>query len=144
VLELAAGFIRPAGWRPILSDAQRELRDRLLARVTEAGREPPSVGELDVECGATTGPLLRWLEREGQLVPVEGDRYYTPAALAALARALRDATTAGRPYTVAELRDRLGISRKFLVPLLEYFDRTGVTHRTDEGRTVNGAADDGV
>jgi selenocysteine-specific elongation factor len=38
--------------------------------------------------------------------------------------------------TPALLRDRLGISRKFLIPLLEWADRQGITRRIGESRVL--------
>ena len=35
-------------------------------------------------------------------------------------------------------KETFGLSRKYLIPLLEYMDRTGVTRRTEEGRTLTG------
>ena len=46
--------------------------------------------------------------------------------------------TAGREYAPAELREVLGLSRKFLIPFLEYCDRKGVTERRDGGRVWQG------
>ena len=36
-----------------------------------------------------------------------------------------------------EFRQALGVTRKHLIPLLEYMDRVGVTRRTPEGRILN-------
>jgi hypothetical protein len=66
---------------------------------------------------------------------VEGDRWYDAAALGRLVAALREAA-GDRIHPPAELRDRLGLSRKYLIPFLEYCDRTGVTERHPEGRRV--------
>jgi selenocysteine-specific elongation factor len=84
------------------------------------------------------GALLRLLEREGSAVAVEPERYFARTALGALTDRLRLGTERGREYSPAELRDLLGISRKFLIPFLEYCDRTGVTTRRSAGRLVNG------
>jgi len=42
----------------------------------------------------------------------------------------------GREYAPAELRDLLGLTRKFLIPFLEYCDREGYTIRTGLGRRL--------
>jgi hypothetical protein len=34
------------------------------------------------------------------------------------------------------VRERTGLSRKFLIPLLEYADRAGVTRRVGDARVV--------
>jgi hypothetical protein len=40
------------------------------------------------------------------------------------------------PATVSELRQSLGASRRIVVPLLEYLDRTFVTLRQGDKRTL--------
>jgi selenocysteine-specific elongation factor len=117
------------------------MRDRILETLQAAGAEPPSVAELEAECGANTRALLRLLEREGAVVQVEGERYYATRALDALIGTLRAATTPGRPYTPAELRDALGLSRKYLIPLLEYWDRAGITERRGSERFIAPASE---
>jgi hypothetical protein len=44
----------------------------------------------------------------------------------------------GREYSPAELRELLGLSRKFLIPFLEYCDRVGYTVRGVTGRLWRG------
>jgi selenocysteine-specific elongation factor len=38
--------------------------------------------------------------------------------------------------TVPQFKDLAGVSRKYAIPLLEYFDRERVTHREGDGRLV--------
>jgi selenocysteine-specific elongation factor len=40
------------------------------------------------------------------------------------------------PIVPAAVRDRLGISRKYLIPLLEWADGRGITVREGEGRRL--------
>jgi selenocysteine-specific elongation factor len=106
--------------------------------VRSAGREPPSVTELTAELGRSVAPFVRLLERDGRLVQVEPDRYYDVAVLDALVAVVGTGMEAGREYGPAELRDLLGVSRKYLIPLLEYCDRRGVTERRPNGRVLAG------
>ena len=103
-----------------------------------AGREPPSVGELSGRFGADTVALLRLLERGGEMIQVETDRYYSAEAVGRMVADLKSGLADGREYAPAELREMLGISRKFLIPFLEYCDRTGVTERRSIGRVLGG------
>ena len=66
---------------------------------------------------------------------VEGDRWYDAGAVERLVGALRAAPGDG-VHAPAELRDLLGLSRKYLIPFLEYCDRVGVTERHPEGRRI--------
>lgn len=135
-LAVQGALVMRAGWAPLLSAAAAATRADLLETVRSTGAEPPSVGELEVQFGVDTVPLLRMLERDGEVVQVEADRYYAASALAQLVGTLRAKMKAGQPYTPAELRDMLGLSRKFLIPLLEYCDRSGITTRRGGERVL--------
>ena len=135
-LELDGGLVRARGWSPRLSETQLRARDDLLRLLDEAGAEPPSVGEIVATGREEAASLLRLLDREGLVVQVEPDRYYATGAARALVERLRAGMTLGREYGPAELRDLLGVSRKFLIPFLEYCDRIGVTDRRATGRIL--------
>jgi selenocysteine-specific elongation factor len=135
-LESSAGVLRRAGWTPRLGEAQRATRDAIRVALEAADAEPPSVGELASRHGAEVPALLRLLERDGSVVAVESDRYFAANALERLVERLRVGLPAGRVFSPAEVREVLGVSRKFLIPLLEHWDRQGVTERRPEGRVV--------
>jgi selenocysteine-specific elongation factor len=106
--------------------------------LSAAGREPPSVRELSEVHGVETEGLLRLLERDGAVVQIEPTRYYAAAAVKELLAVLRQGMADGRPYGPAELREMLGFSRKYLIPFLEYCDRSEITVREADGRVLNG------
>ena len=137
-IEIEGGLVRRAGWTPQLSSAQLASRDRLIATIRAAGNEPPSVSELGAEHGPSSVSLLKLLERDGVIIPVETDRYYWKEAVSGLIERLRGSMEPGREYSPAELRDAMGLSRKFLIPFLEYCDRSGVTERRSTGRVLHG------
>ncbi|HET7623074.1 MAG TPA: selenocysteine-specific translation elongation factor [Gemmatimonadaceae bacterium] len=136
LVELRGAVVMRAGWSPAISPEAEAARVKLLDTLEAAGAEPPSVAELEERCGPDTAALLRLLERDGQVVQVESERYYAAPALGALVETLRAKTVPERAYTPAELRDLLGLSRKFLIPLLEYCDRSGITDRRGGERFV--------
>jgi selenocysteine-specific elongation factor len=80
---------------------------------------------------------LRILEKEGFVVQVEPDRYFGRAAVDELVLALRQGMADGHTYSPADLREMLAISRKYLIPFLEYCDREGVTERRQTGRVLH-------
>ena len=130
-------FRRP-GWVPTPSAEDAHAVDRLAHDICAAQSEPPSVTELVSRYGNSVPGLLRFLERQGRIVQVETDRYYDRAALERLVARLRSELTPGHIYAPAELRDVLGISRKYLIPLLEFCDRNGITERRGVGRVLKG------
>ena len=133
------GLIRQPEWAPRLSNEQEALKSSLSDSLRSAGAEPPSLSELGATHGPSVAPLLRMLEREGVIVAVESDRYYSREAVDELVARLRGGMAPGREYTPSELRDVIGLSRKFLIPFLEYCDRHGITERRSSGRVIHGA-----
>lgn len=134
------GLVATPGWQPRLSPAQLELRAALLAELARSGAEPPSVAELGQARAGDVAAILRVLEREGEVVAVEEGRYYEKGALRQLTARLRDGMTPGREYSPSELRELLGLSRKFLIPFLEYCDQHRITERRTSGRVLHDAA----
>ncbi|HEY2067510.1 MAG TPA: selenocysteine-specific translation elongation factor [Gemmatimonadaceae bacterium] len=136
-IDVDQGVVRRAGFAPRLSDGQRRLADSLLEMLSRAGAEPPTLDELGPLVGARGDDLAgvaRLLAREGAVVAVEPARYYAAAAVDRLVSLLRAGMGDGADYGPADLRELLGVSRKFLIPFLEYCDRTGVTIRDAAGR----------
>jgi selenocysteine-specific elongation factor len=74
------------------------------------------------------------MAREGVVVPVGKDRFYEAGALARERDRIVIAVTELVPATPAAIRDRLGRSRKWLIPLLEWCDAQGITVRQGDGR----------
>jgi selenocysteine-specific elongation factor len=134
-----SGAVASATFAPTLNAEHSALRDAMIAALESAGIEPPSLEELAASLGATSGNVLelaRWLAREGSVVAVEPGRYFASAAVDGLHARMAAGMSGGREYSPAELRDLLGLTRKFLIPFLEYCDREGYTVRVELGRRL--------
>jgi len=79
--------------------------------------------------------MLRLAAARGQVEAVERDRYYVRGALDQFVEVLSEMGQHG-PIIPAAVRDRLGISRKYLIPLLEWADVRGITVREGDGRRL--------
>lgn len=110
-----------------------EQAEELFALLREAGAAPPGMGELTRRFDVA---LIRGLTRSGQLVSVSADFTYLPETLEGLRSLVRQRIAATGPFTVAEFRDLVGASRKYVVPLLEFFDQTGFTRRQGDVRVL--------
>ena len=74
---------------------------------------------------------------EGYLVHIDADVYLHTSAEAEMRRRVADRLAGGGAATVAEIRDLLGTTRKYAVPLCEYLDRVGVTRREGDLRLLS-------
>ncbi|HEV8600305.1 MAG TPA: selenocysteine-specific translation elongation factor [Gemmatimonadales bacterium] len=134
-LTLREGTVALPGFVPRLSGGA-ELIGRIEAVLERTGLEPPSVAELERELGQPgLLQVLRYAAQSGRVVAVESDRYFSKRHLELFLGVIRQ-VAAEQPITPATLRDRLGLSRKFLIPLLEWADRSGVTKRVGETRVL--------
>jgi len=84
--------------------------------------------------------VARALVREGVVVDIEGI-LFTAAALTLARQRLRDALADGATLTVGQVRELLGSSRKYVVPLLGHFDREGFTRRRGDVRIAGPRVD---
>jgi selenocysteine-specific elongation factor len=139
-IETEGPTIRRKGWTPTPSDADAEASISVAHDICAGEREPPSVSELVSRYGNSVPGLLRYLERQGRIVQVETERYYDREALDAMIARLKGSLEPGKVYAPGQLRDVLGSSRKFLIPFLEFCDRSGVTERRGDGRMLRQTA----
>jgi len=135
VLEVSGSALRIPGWDPAAVGGAGDRRANLLATLEAAGAEPPSVAELQGAQGQDVPALLKLLEKEGSAIPVALDRWFATTAVRALLGKLRSGTTPATRYSPSELRELLGVSRKYLIPFLEWCDRRGISRRSDDGRS---------
>ena len=81
--------------------------------------------------------MLGALEREGRIVKIATDLYFSRARARRRARAPRSSICKTHPeITAATFRDLLGASRKFAIALLDHFDHAGVTTRVGDTRRL--------
>jgi selenocysteine-specific elongation factor len=124
-----------AGFAPRVSGGDAEI-ERVVGILSRANLTPPSISELESSTGRRDLiPLLRLAAATGRVEAVERDRYYSREALEQFTEVLKDLGEKGAIHP-AQVRDRLGISRKYLIPLLEWADGRGITVREGEGRTL--------
>ncbi len=136
-LEIVESVARVPGWRPAFDARSSGARDQVARRVAEAKWQVPTVAELERELpNAPVRAVLAHLAREGVVEQMDQERYAAAPALAEFRAALEATLTELGSATPAELRDRLGLTRKYLIPLLEWADRRGVTRRTGDARVL--------
>ena len=115
-----------------LAAADRGLFDALKPLLDAAPYNPPRVRDVFRASGTPeeiVRRLFRRLAHAGELYPVAHDHYFTAAAVAELAEAVRRLSESGGAVTAAALRDEIGGGRKVAIHILEFFDRVGYTRR---------------
>ena len=121
--------------------AQEQEAQTLLGALQAGGAAPTMPPKLFDEAGlgAKTGQhALTTLVRDGRAVHIDGDLYLAADALECCKQAVCAHLETGGAGTVAALKDAMGTSRRYAVPLLESFDTQGVTVRSGDIRSLSG------
>jgi selenocysteine-specific elongation factor len=138
VVRVSERGISLAGRGPQLSSGEEALLAEMVERIRAAGLQPPTAGELLQQATRNRAAVQKLLElaaADGLIVAVSRELYFHRDAMSTA----RDAVVAAlqsRPLTVSEIREVLGTTRKFAVPLCEYFDKTGLTRRAGDQRVL--------
>ena len=141
LIAVEGAHLRRVGFEAGAGAGASTARDRVLTRLRAAGAEAPSVSELVAELGPEVPALLKLLDKERLVVMVALDRPFAREAVEQLLARLRAHVRPGQHYAPSELREVLGITRKWLIPFLEWCDRQGISRRADDGRTFAAVPD---
>lgn len=130
-------LIRLASHRIVMQADEQDARDKMLTGFENAGLKVPGLKDFlpTLKIDATRSRrILQTLLREGLLVKVTDELVFHRDALAVLKKSL--APHRGKEITVPEFKELAGVSRKYAIPLLEYFDKQRVTRRSGTVRIV--------
>lgn len=131
--------IGPADAQVKLTKNQQAARTKLLETITAAGLTPPTTKEVAAAVGLSLdqlAPLLHVSCEDGLLVKIADDLYFSPDAIERARQLCAEFLAKNGPATMAQLRDAWNVSRKFSVPLCEFFDANGLTTRNGDLRTA--------
>jgi selenocysteine-specific elongation factor len=134
--------VRLASHQVALDDARERLLRQLEGEFLAAGYLPPRVEEVYKKLNigrAADQELLQVLVDQGRVMRLKDNvvfhRTNIDKAETLLVQFLRE----HREITPIEFKDLLGVSRKYAIPLLEYFDGQKVTIRVGDKRILRGA-----
>ena len=135
------GRIRRSGHRGRLGDRLTEVKDRIVSTLLAAGASPPTINEEFTGLPAADNRALIDMLRVAEEVKVVGPFLFHPEVLQRLvATLIEHAGERDGAIEIPVLRDALGTSRKYLIPLLEHFDAMGLTARHGDRRVLRRGA----
>ena len=137
--------VRAAAHNLELSGEEKIMRERLQAIYRTAKLEVPKLDDALSEAIKNTKSdknharkIFQILLNSGEIVKITDEFYFARAEIDRLVAKLRQFTenSADRLIDVPAFKDIAGISRKYAIPLLEYFDRERVTRRAGDKRLI--------
>jgi selenocysteine-specific elongation factor len=118
---------------------QADVRDKILNTYSQTGLQPPYFKELskslDIESKRAKDVLMHLVE-EGLIVKAKEELYFHAAAIEALKKRLVEFLDSHGEITTPQFKEMTGASRKYVIPLAEYFDAKNVTLRVGDVRKL--------
>ena len=137
--------VRAAAHSLELSTDEKTMRERLLNIYRTAKLEVPKLEDALAESLRDTKSdknharkIFQILLNSGEIVKITDEFYFARGEIDTLVANLRKfaENSADRLIDVAAFKDIAGISRKYAIPLLEYFDREKLTRRAGDKRLI--------
>ncbi len=125
-----------------LGRSDSELAGRVMSAIVATSLMPPVVKDLADGLGVDAKKITTVagvLVERGELVRVAADLYYARGTIDEVEARLREFLAREGEITAAGFRDLISASRKYCIPLLDYFDRAGTTIRVGDVRRLRRA-----
>ena len=138
-------IVRAASHNPQLSTDEKLLRERLEKIYKTAKLEVPKLDEALNEAivntkqkRETARKIFQLLLNSGEILKITDEFYFPKNEINILIEKLKAfaAQSSDKLIDVPKFKDIAGISRKYAIPLLEYFDRERITRRTGDKRLI--------
>jgi selenocysteine-specific elongation factor len=120
---------------------QADVKNKILSTYLDSGLQPPYFKELSKTLNidpARAKEVLMHLLEEGQLVKTKQDLYFHRRAIDDLKVRLVAFLEDKGEITTPQFKEMTGVSRKYVIPLAEFFDSKNVTLRVGDVRKLRG------
>ena len=122
-----------------LNNEDKNMQVRVLNTLNEEGFTSSSLDQLVIKTGYKKDKLLRILnvaEQEGKLLRIDGKLMFTQQNFIDLKNKVIKHFISSEILSVPEFKELAKTSRKYAVPLLEYFDKEKITYRDGNSRKL--------
>jgi selenocysteine-specific elongation factor len=139
LLRSDAERVLPPGAAARLTGRDADAQEKLASLLDQAGLSPPRVDELPALVSQPlqrTLALLKALSAAGRVSKVSEDLWFGRAPLLDLRKRVLDHLSRHGFIDAQSFKELTGLTRKFAIPLLEYFDREKVTLRIGDRRVL--------
>ena len=136
-IEVDGDRIRPAGHRVSLSEAQKAAWEAVLKVLADPETAVRTGKELEIGLGPESRQVLPLMVEDGEILRYGGDFFIARDTMERIRTGLAEWCASGKTViSVPEFKSILGLSRKYVMPLLEHLDDLKWTRRKGDGREI--------
>ncbi len=122
-----------AGRGMSLKGVIKQVHDEIMATLMQSKYEPPKLTLL-ASGGKIHQQAIKYIIDSGEGYKCGSEYVFLSEVWNEIIGFVRDHLNRTEQLTVSDLRERFGFTRKFAIPLLEEFDRLGLTERSGDSR----------
>ena len=131
--------VRLAGHQVELAGDLDSMRHDISRIYNEAGLTPPSLTDVvndfkDQKAKAQS--IINLMLKDGDLIKINEDLCFCPRVSEQITRRLQGNADKRRQSDTGDFKELTGLSRKYIIPLMEYFDMNKLTVRVGDHRIL--------
>jgi len=139
LIALDKNLVKRSGFKVALQVDQHEIKGKIAGIYKESGLTPPFFRticrDLDLD-RKTARDVMQMLIDEKQVIKTKDDLFFDAHAVSDLSAKLIEYLKANEKITTPQFKDMTGISRKYVIPLIEHFDAIHLTIRVEDHRQL--------
>ncbi|MBP1750765.1 MAG: selenocysteine-specific translation elongation factor, partial [Deltaproteobacteria bacterium] len=123
------------------ANQNNEVEKKIVDLLLSSAFTPPGLKDISLNTGISEKNVREILDRiafRGGIVKVAQDMYFHPETIDELKRRATDFLKQHQEMGPSDFKTELNLSRKFLIPLLEYLDQIKLTIRKGDKRVLRG------
>jgi len=128
-------YLSSADHKPELTADQQRIASDILKKFRSHPETPPTKDEI-VTSGKDYQEVLSFLVQQKTMVELSSGILFLKKDFEEIQRKVKEFVRKNGPSTVSQIREHLGMSRKYAVPILEMLDHLDVTRREGDKRVL--------
>ncbi len=140
-LETEGSKLRVPGFKAAGGKINDEVKDKIVETIKKGGTQPPVREEFPALFNISdrdARDLMKLLADEGRTVRITDSLHLDKEVVDRIRTDLKKYLEVKKEITMGEFRDLARTSRKFAVPIMEYFDSQKLTQRVGDKRVLTG------
>jgi len=125
---------------PELSQQEKAILNFITKEYSNSSFTPPSWKDIELKISdkILANKILQHLINKNEIVKIADDLFYHKSVIEMIQEKLINYFSKNKELEINQFKNMFQLSRKYAIPLLEYFDKIGFTIRVENKRKLRG------
>ncbi len=138
-IEIEEKSIKLKDFKIKLDNKKIEIKEKIYKDLGNGAFKPPTIKEISMKFNIDEKELTQYLNiliKEGKIEKISPEIYFEKSLFEKIKNDLINYLEKNKEITIKEFKSIVNTSRKYLIPLLEYFDKLKITVRIGDKRIL--------